>query len=195
VEKTSRGTLVSLVRRGSVDEELSVPSSTYPEQWSLRLWKDRDAFLDPERHVRLGVYQCGDCDGDTVHHITVNISELLKILECISEKKVRGIGGQVIQLLGNRVLVLPDEDSKKTPGGIILPDTAEVVGNTYSGTVVAAGPGEYNNYTDSTIPMSVEVGDKVIYYKYKDTPKINEGGKECLILTEDQIYTIMSREE
>jgi chaperonin GroES len=68
-----------------------------------------------------------------------------------------------LRLLGNRVMVKVEEEDKKSPGGIILPDTAEQ--KPFRGKVVAAGPGEVRDNGVEVKP-EVKVGDRVIFAKY-----------------------------
>ncbi len=88
-----------------------------------------------------------------------------------------------IKPLSDRVIVEPAPAEEKTPGGIIIPDTAKE--KPQKGTVVAVGPGKKDE------PMTVKVGDKVLYGKYAGT-EINIDGKEYLIMRESDIYAIIS---
>jgi chaperonin GroES len=91
-----------------------------------------------------------------------------------------------IKPLGDKVLVRSEEEEERTAGGIILPDTAKK--KPTEGTVIAVGAGKKTE-EGKTIPLTVKVGDKVIYSKYGGTEIIIEGD-EYLILDEDQIYAI-----
>jgi chaperonin GroES len=88
-----------------------------------------------------------------------------------------------IKPLADRVVVEPAPAEEKTPGGIIIPDTAKE--KPQKGTVVAVGPGKKDE------PTTVKVGDKVLYGKYAGT-EINIDGKEYLIMRESDIYAILS---
>ncbi len=88
-----------------------------------------------------------------------------------------------IKPLADRVIVEPAPAEEKTPGGIIIPDTAKE--KPQKGTVVAVGPGKKDE------PTTVKVGDKVLYGKYAGT-EINIDGKEYLIMRESDIYAIIS---
>jgi chaperonin GroES len=88
-----------------------------------------------------------------------------------------------IKPLADRVVVEPAPAEEKTPGGIIIPDTAKE--KPQKGTVVAVGPGKKDE------PTTVKVGDKVLYGKYAGT-EINIDGKEYLIMRESDIYAIIS---
>ena len=71
---------------------------------------------------------------------------------------------------------------EKTAGGIIIPDTAKE--KPQKGTVVAVGPGKKDE------PMSVKVGDKVLYSKYAGT-EISFEGTDYLIMKESDIMGII----
>ncbi|NLH99989.1 MAG: co-chaperone GroES [Chthonomonadales bacterium] len=88
--------------------------------------------------------------------------------------------------LGTKVVVEPSEKEEKTAGGIVLPDTAKQ--KSIEGKVIAVGKGR--TLDDGTVvPLSVSVGQTVIYSKYGGT-EIKLEGKEYVVLDEDQIYAI-----
>jgi chaperonin GroES len=78
-----------------------------------------------------------------------------------------------------------------TRGGIVLPDTAKE--KPQEGEVMAVGPGRLDEDGD-TIPMTVKVGDRVIYAKYAGTEIEIEGeDKKWLILKEPDILATVER--
>lgn len=81
--------------------------------------------------------------------------------------------------LADRVVVEPSPAEEKTASGIIIPDTAKE--KPQRGKVVAAGPGKKDE------PVTVNVGDEVLYGKYAGT-EIQIEGKEYLIMRESDIY-------
>ena len=81
---------------------------------------------------------------------------------------------------GDRVLVEPAAAEEKTSGGIIIPDTAKE--KPQKGSVIAVGPGKKKDE-----PMTVKVGDKVLYGKYSGT-EITIEGTEYLIMRQDDIF-------
>ncbi len=88
--------------------------------------------------------------------------------------------------LATKVVVEPAEKEEKTPGGIVLPDTAKQ--KPVEGKVIAVGSGR--TLDDGTVvPLNVKEGQTVIYSKYGGT-EIKLEGKEYVILDEDQIYAI-----
>lgn len=88
-----------------------------------------------------------------------------------------------IKPLADRVVIEPAPAEEKTASGIIIPDTAKE--KPQKGTVVATGPGKKDE------PISVKVGDTVLYGKYAGT-EITIDGKEYLIMRESDIYAIIS---
>ena len=87
-----------------------------------------------------------------------------------------------IKPLADRVLVVPAPAEEKTASGIFIPDTAKE--KPQKGRVVAAGPGKKDE------PMTVNVGDHVLYGKYGGT-EITIEGTDYLIMRESDIYAIV----
>lgn len=83
--------------------------------------------------------------------------------------------------LADRVLVEPAPAEQKTASGIIIPDTAKE--KPLKGNVIAAGPGKVDE------PMTVKVGDSVLYGQYSGT-EIKLDGNTYLIMRESDIYGI-----
>ena len=90
--------------------------------------------------------------------------------------------------LGNRVIVQRSK-VKATKGGILLPDSAQE--KPKEGKIVACGPGKQND-TGETEPMSVKMGDTVLFGSYAGTEVKDMGEEdEFLILAEDGILGII----
>lgn len=87
-----------------------------------------------------------------------------------------------VKPLADRVLVEPAAAETKTAGGIIIPDTAKE--KPMRGKVVAVGNGKPDE------PMTVKVGDTVLYGKYAGT-ELSIEGKDYLIMKESDIYAII----
>ena len=87
-----------------------------------------------------------------------------------------------IKPLADRVIVEAAPAEQKTAGGIIIPDTAKE--KPQKGTVVAVGAGKKDE------PMTVKVGDIVLYGKYAGT-EIDYDGKDYLIMKESDILAIV----
>ena len=79
-------------------------------------------------------------------------------------------------------MVKPAEVETKTAAGIIIPDTAKE--KPVKGEVVAIGQGKKDE------PITVKVGDLVLYGKYSGT-EINIEGEDYLIMRESDIYAIL----
>lgn len=79
----------------------------------------------------------------------------------------------------DRVLVQPEPAEEKTASGIIIPDTAKE--KPQRGKVVAVGEGSKDK------PVTVKVGDKVLYGKYAGT-EITIDGQEYLIMRNSDIF-------
>jgi len=80
--------------------------------------------------------------------------------------------------LSDRVVVKATEESEQMRGGLYIPDTAKE--KPQQGEIVAVGPGKYED--GKLVPMTVKVGDKVVYSKYGGT-EFTVDGEELLILT------------
>ncbi|MFP5042588.1 co-chaperone GroES [Parasediminibacterium sp. JCM 36343] len=84
--------------------------------------------------------------------------------------------------LHDRVIVKAAAAEERTAGGIIIPDTAKE--KPQRGVVVAAGTGKKDE------PMTVKVGDTVLYGKYAGT-EIAVEGQDLLIMRESDILAIV----
>jgi chaperonin GroES len=87
-----------------------------------------------------------------------------------------------IKPLADRVLVEPLEAETKTASGIIIPDTAKE--KPQKGIVIAVGPGTKDE------PLTVKVGDTVLYGKYSGT-ELKLEGTEYLMMRESDILAII----
>ena len=91
--------------------------------------------------------------------------------------------------LHDRVLIEVLDSSEKTPGGIIIPDTAQE--KPQEGKVIAVGSGARTE-DGKVIPMDVKVGDKVLFGKWSGTA-ITIRGKEYSIMKESDIMGISGK--
>ncbi|WP_248724064.1 co-chaperone GroES [Seonamhaeicola sp. ML3] len=90
--------------------------------------------------------------------------------------------GLNIKPLADRVLIEPAAAETTTASGIIIPDNAKE--KPQKGTVVAAGPGTKD------APVTVQVGDTVLYGKYAGT-ELKLEGNDYLIMRESDILAIV----
>jgi len=94
-----------------------------------------------------------------------------------------------IQPLADNVLIERLEAETKTPGGIVLPDTAKE--KPQRGKVVSVGKGKVAD--DGTVcKMQVKKGDVVLFRSYAGTD-LKMGDKEYLIMAESEILAIIEK--
>ena len=94
-----------------------------------------------------------------------------------------------IHPLADRILITLLKEEGKSPGGIILPDTAKE--KPQEGKIVAIGKGRL--LENGTVrPLDVKVGDTVLFAKYSGT-EVSHGDKEFLILREDDVLAIKAK--
>jgi len=87
-----------------------------------------------------------------------------------------------IKPLADRVLVQPAAAEEKTASGLYIPDTAKE--KPQKGLVVAVGNGKKDE------PLTVKVGDTVLYGKYSGT-ELSVDGNDYLIMRESDIFAIL----
>jgi len=90
--------------------------------------------------------------------------------------------------LSSRVFLEPVEEEKTTKSGIVIPDTAEKE-KPIKGKVLAVGPGKLNDKGER-IPMSVKVGDMVLFKKY-GPDEVEIDGKKYLVGDEEDILAVL----
>lgn len=91
--------------------------------------------------------------------------------------------------LHDRVLVRRVEEDSKTPGGIIIPDTAQEKPS--EGEVVAVGAGAKSEDGKVT-PVDVKKGDRILFGKWSGT-EVRVDGEELLIMKESDIMGIIEK--
>ena len=90
--------------------------------------------------------------------------------------------------LHDRVLIRRVESEEKSPGGIIIPDTAKE--KPMEGEVVAAGPGARGD--DGKLqPMDVKAGDRVLFGKWSGT-EVKIDNQDLLIMKESDIMGVLT---
>ncbi len=87
-----------------------------------------------------------------------------------------------IKPLSDRVIIEPAAAETKTASGIFIPDTAKE--KPQKGIVLAVGNGKKDE------PMTVKVGDTVLYGKYAGSD-LKLDGKDYLIMREEDILAII----
>ena len=92
--------------------------------------------------------------------------------------------------LEDRIVVKPSEGEETTSSGLVIPDTAKE--KPQEGSVVAVGPGRFNEDGDERIPLDISVGDTVIYSKYGGT-EVKVDGEEYLVLSGRDVLAVLSK--
>jgi chaperonin GroES len=95
-----------------------------------------------------------------------------------------------IRPLEDKILVQANEAETTTASGLVIPDTAKE--KPQEGTVVAVGPGRWDEDGDKRIPLDVSEGDTVIYSKYGGT-EIKYNGEEYLILSARDVLAVVNK--
>jgi chaperonin GroES len=86
--------------------------------------------------------------------------------------------------LADRVIIKQEDAETTTSSGIIIPDTAQE--KPQKGSVIAVGKGTKEN------PISLKIGDNVLYSKYAGT-ELNHDGQDLLIMKESDILAIIKK--
>ena len=100
--------------------------------------------------------------------------------------------GVPIRPLSDRVVIKPlsaEEAGTRTLSGIIIPDTSKE--KPEQGKVVAVGPGKWDEDGEKRIPVSVKIGDKVMFSKYGYS-EVKVNGVEYFIVNESDILAVLS---
>ena len=90
--------------------------------------------------------------------------------------------------LGDKILIKRVEAETKTKSGIVLPDSAKE--KPKRGKILAVGTGK--RLDDGTVaPMTLKVGDEVIFTSYAGT-EIKLDGDEVMIMSEDDVLAVVA---
>ena len=89
--------------------------------------------------------------------------------------------------LHDRVVVRRIEEDERTPGGIIIPDTAKE--KPQQGEVIAVGPGARDE-KGVVQPLDVKAGDRVLFGKWSGS-EVKIDGEELLIMKESDILGVL----
>ncbi len=93
-----------------------------------------------------------------------------------------------IKPLNDHVIVKPITEDEVTKAGIVLPDTVDKE-RPEKGEVVAIGEGKLLD-NGQRAPMSIKVGNKVVFKKYSPD-EIKVDGEEYLVISESDIMAIL----
>ncbi len=93
-----------------------------------------------------------------------------------------------VQPLNNRVFIEPVGQEKQTKSGIVLPESGTGE-KPMMGKIIATGPGKIDD--GKRVPMTVKIGDTVLFKKY-GPDEIEIEGKKYLVGDEDDVLAILS---
>ena len=112
----------------------------------------------------------------------------------ISDRTPINVEGSIVAVnikpLEDKILVQANEAETTTASGLVIPDTAKE--KPQEGTVVAVGPGRWDEDGEKRIPLDVAEGDTVIYSKYGGT-EIKYNNEEYLILSARDVLAVVSK--
>ena len=94
-----------------------------------------------------------------------------------------------IRPLHDRVIVKREDEERKSPGGIVIPDTAAE--KPIRGKIVAVGKGKMLE-NGSVRPLDLKVGDKILFGKYGGT-EVKVDGDELLVMREEDVMAVIEK--
>ena len=91
--------------------------------------------------------------------------------------------------LHDRVIVKREDEERKSPGGIVIPDTAAE--KPIRGKIVAVGKGKILE-NGNVRPLDLKVGDKILFGKYGGT-EVKVDGDELLVMREEDVMAVIEK--
>jgi chaperonin GroES len=92
-----------------------------------------------------------------------------------------------IRPLHDRLIVKREAEERKSPGGIVIPDTATE--KPIFGKVIAVGKGKILENGEIR-PLDVKVGDKILFGKYSGT-EVKMNGEELVVMREEDVMGVI----
>jgi len=96
---------------------------------------------------------------------------------------------EMITPLQDRIIVKRAVEEEKSKGGIVIPDTAKE--KPVRGVVVAVGPGKRLE-SGEIHPLSVKLGDEILFGKYAGT-EVKLENQDYIVMREDDVMAIMKK--
>ena len=93
-----------------------------------------------------------------------------------------------IRPLYDRVVIRRNAEEETTAGGIVLPGSAKEKPN--QGEVVAVGEGKVLDNGDLR-PLTIKIGDTVVFGQYAGSNTIEIDGEELIIMGESEIFAVV----
>ncbi|MEX2149328.1 MAG: co-chaperone GroES [Steroidobacteraceae bacterium] len=94
-----------------------------------------------------------------------------------------------IRPLHDRVMVKREDEERKSPGGIVIPDTAAE--KPVRGKIIAVGKGKILE-NGNVRPLDLKVGDKILFGKYSGT-EVKVDGDELLVMREEDVVAVIEK--
>ena len=94
-----------------------------------------------------------------------------------------------IRPLHDRVIVKREDEERKSPGGIVIPDSAAE--KPIRGKVMAVGKGKILE-SGEVRPLDVKVGDHILFGKYSGT-EVKVDGEEYLVMREEDVMAVIEK--
>jgi chaperonin GroES len=94
-----------------------------------------------------------------------------------------------IRPLHDRVIVKREDEERKSPGGIVIPDTAAE--KPIRGKIIAVGKGKILE-NGQVRPLDLKVGDKILFGKYGGT-EVKVDGEELLVMREEDVMAVIEK--
>ena len=95
-----------------------------------------------------------------------------------------------IRPLHDRVVVKREPEERRTPGGIVIPDTAGE--KPTFGKVIAVGQGKVLDNGQTRAP-DLKVGDRVLFGKYSGT-EVKVNNEELVVMREDDVMAVLDEQ-
>jgi chaperonin GroES len=92
-----------------------------------------------------------------------------------------------IRPLHDRLVVKREAEERKSPGGIVIPDTATE--KPVFGKVIAVGNGKILE-SGEVRPLDLKVGDKILFGKYSGT-EVKVNGEELVVMREEDVMGVV----
>ena len=106
-----------------------------------------------------------------------------------AQSATKGEPSVKIRPLHDRVIVKREEEERKSPGGIVIPDTAAE--KPIRGKIIAVGKGKILE-NGNVRPLDLKVGDKVLFGKYGGT-EVKVDGEDLLVMREEDIMAVIEK--
>ncbi|HET8691023.1 MAG TPA: co-chaperone GroES [Steroidobacteraceae bacterium] len=94
-----------------------------------------------------------------------------------------------IRPLHDRVIVKREDEERKSPGGIVIPDTAAE--KPIRGKIIAVGKGKILE-NGQVRPLDLKVGDHILFGKYGGT-EVKVDGEDLLVMREEDVMAVIEK--